>query len=238
MKSRLNKESWVLTKPIAHRGLHGEGAAENSKTAYARAIEKGYPIEMDVQLTSDKVVVCFHDDNLKRVTGMEGDIRDKTYDQIKDLKLLDTSDTIMRFDEFLNFVDGRVPLLIEIKQQKSGKCGIEKQVVEMLDGYKGEYVVQSFDPTVMIRIKKLRPQIIRGQLGNCDKIGLPWYKYLVVKYLPLNFLVKPDFINYVISDLPFKTKLPVIRWTIDTPEKLEKIRFLKQNMVFEKIDIN
>ena len=69
MKSRISKDSWILNRPIAHRGLHGDGVPENSKAAYLAAIASGYPIEMNVQLTADEQLVCFHDDNLKRMTG-------------------------------------------------------------------------------------------------------------------------------------------------------------------------
>jgi glycerophosphoryl diester phosphodiesterase len=110
----------VLTSPVAHRGLHGEGVGENTFTAYQRAIDNGYPIEMDVQLTSDGVPVCFHDDNLVRVTGENALIWDKTYEQIKHLKISGTNDGIPLFSEFLSFVNGKVPLMIEIKKQKNG----------------------------------------------------------------------------------------------------------------------
>ena len=119
MKSRLKKDSWVLTKPVAHRGLHDQTAGENTFSAYKRAIDAGYPIEMDVQLTKDGVPVCFHDDSLKRVTGVDSLIWDKTYDEIKHLKINGGSDGIPTFEQFLKFVNGSVPLLIEIKKQRT-----------------------------------------------------------------------------------------------------------------------
>ena len=87
MKSRVKPDSWIINLPIAHRGLHGNGAGENTRTAYARAIEAGYPIEMDVQLTKDGVPVCFHDDNAKRVTGVDKLIWDMTIEEVKKLKV-------------------------------------------------------------------------------------------------------------------------------------------------------
>lgn len=236
MKSRVQKDSWIIKKPIAHRGLHNAQAGENSLSAYKNAIENGYPIEMDVQLTKDKVAVCFHDDNLVRVTGFDSLIWDKTYDEIRDLKICGTDDTIMKFDEFLKFVDGRVPLLIEIKQQRDGKdSGIEKIVCEALDNYKGEFAIQSFDPFIMMRVRKLRPEFLRGQLGGARKGALPYVKYVVVRKLLLNCLSKPDFINYVIEEFPLKTKLPVMRWTINSKEREQTARAAGHNLVFENI---
>lgn len=236
MKSRLKENSWVLNTPVAHRGLHGEGAGENTMTAYSRAIEGGFPIEMDVQLTKDGVPVCFHDDNLVRVTGEDSLIWDKTYEQIKHLKICGGDDGIPTFEEFLSFVDGKVPLLIEIKKQKSGDSGIEQKVIDLLKNYKGEYVIQSFDPRIMARIKKLAPQVIRGQLGGGVKRGqVSFVQYLVVKNLLLNFLSKPDFINYDLNSAPLKRKCPVIYYTVRTEEELKKLQAIGANFVFERV---
>ena len=237
MKSRVPADSWIINLPIAHRGLHGNGAGENTRTAYARAIEKGYPIEMDVQLTKDGELVCFHDDNVKRVTGVDKLIWDMTLEEVRALKVCGTQDGVMTFKEFLDFVDGRTPLLIEIKQQRDGKkSGIEKKVVELLDNYNGEFAVQSFDPFIMQRVRKLRPEFLRGQLGGAKPGMLAYPKYVVVRKLLLNFLSKPDFINYVIEEFPIKTKLPVMRWTINTEERKRTAYGMGHNIVFENID--
>lgn len=236
MKSRVNKKHWLITKPIAHRGLHCKGVGENTVSAYARAIENGYPIEMDVQLTADGVLVCFHDDNLKRVTDVDALIWDKTYDEIKDLKVSKTADTIPTFKEFLKFVNGRVPVLIEIKKQRTGKEGIEEKVLDLLKDYNGEYAIQSFDPRIVARIKKLAPDVIRGQLGGLvGDVGISFAQRLVVKYLLLNFLSKPDFINYELSSAPIKQKRPVIYWTVRTEEQKNALDKFGLNYVFENV---
>lgn len=237
MKSRVGGDSWIIRRPIAHRGLHGDGVGENTRSAYLAAIEKGYPIETDVQLTSDGVPVCFHDDSALRVAGKDADIRDMTLDEVRKLKICGTDDGVMTFKEFLELVDGKTPVLVEIKQQKTGaKSGIERKVVEILDGYKGEFAVQSFDPFVMRRVRKLRPDFLRGQLGGTTRGNLPFLKYFVIRRLALNFLSKPDFINYYIGEFPIKTKLPVMRWTIDSEEKKNTAYAAGHNVVFEKIE--
>ena len=160
-----------------------------------------------------------------------------TIEEVKKLKVCGTNDGVMTFEEFLNFVDGRTPILVEIKQQRDGKhSGIEKKTAELLDNYKGEFAVQSFDPFIMQRVRKLRPQFLRGQLGGARPKSLSYPKYLVVRKLLLNCLSKPDFINYVIEEFPIKTKLPVMRWTINTVERKKTAYSMGHNIVFENID--
>ena len=115
--------------------------------AYQDSIDNGYAIELDVQMSSDGVLVCYHDDNLKRVCGIDKDIRDITYEEIKTLRPNGKEYPISTFKEVLDFVDGKVPLCIELKTQK--QAGLEEKVVELLREYKGEYVVQSFNPIMV-----------------------------------------------------------------------------------------
>lgn len=231
MKSRLDSNSWVLTKPIAHRGLWCDGVPENSLSAYKRAIEYNYPIEMDIQMSKDGVLFCFHDDNAKRMTGVDKDIREMTSQEILSLNL--GNEKIPTFEEFLNLVDGKVPLLIEIKQQLYK--GVEEKTVQFLKSYKGEFAVQSFDPRIMLKVKKLAPQFIRGQLGaNNDLKGLKWY---VARNLSLNFLVKPDFVHYCVNALPLKPRisngLPIMCWTVRNEDDLSIAKKYAKNYVFE-----
>ena len=105
-KCRIEKDHWLLKTPVAHRGLHSpeSGVPENSMKAYAAAIENGYPIEMDIQLTKDNVLVCFHDDTLSRMTGVDAFVRDKTFEEVRAMRLAGTDEIIPTFDEFLAFV--------------------------------------------------------------------------------------------------------------------------------------
>lgn len=236
MKKRLQKDSWLFTRPVAHRGLWNETLGENSMGAYKNAIDNGYPIEMDVQLTKDGVLCCFHDDNLIRVTGKDALINHLTYDEIKDLKISNSQETIPTFKEFLRLVDGKVPLVIEIKQQRVKNFNIAQMVVEELKDYKGEFVVQSFDPFIMRKVKKANPNIIRGQLGGLTERGdMGLVKYLVVKHLLLNFLSKPDFVNYMLDAMPVKTSRPIITWTIRSKEAEKRAKELGVNYIFEDI---
>lgn len=241
MKSRIQKGFWLLEKPCAHRGYfdNNNGIPENSSAAYERAIEKNYPIEMDIQLSKDGKLVCFHDDNLKRMTGVDSLIWDKTLDEIKSLHLLNTDEVIMTFEEFLSLVDGKVPLLIEIKHQR--EKGIEEKVINALKGYTGKYVIQSFDPFVMIKIKKLAPDVIRGQLACANPGQNSKFKNSILRKCSLNFLVKPDFINYCLNDLPTSysvgKNIPLLCWTIRNEQDKQKAEKYAVSYVFENLDL-
>ena len=130
-------DSWLVNKYIAHRGLHNEEFAENSLSAFKNAVEKDYAIELDVQMIGDGTVVVFHDETLKRVTGADGYVRNiASKDNLKKYKLNGTKDCIPTFAQVLRLVDGKVPLLIEIKN--TGKVGVlEEAVLNMLKKYKG-----------------------------------------------------------------------------------------------------
>ena len=237
MKTRLQKDSWLLTMPIAHRGYHNKEVAENSLDSAARAIERGYAIELDVQMSADDKLYVFHDDNVGRMTGKNADIRLIDGLMIESLKLFD-GQKIPSFSEFLEFVGGKVPLLVEIKQQK--RKGIERRVLDALKGYGGEYVIQSFDPFIMLEIKKLAPDIIRGQLGTAKSEGGALKKHVVAN-LSFNFLTKPDFINYDISCFPIKPSvsngLPVLGWTVRNESDLEIAKKYCDNFVFENLSL-
>ena len=232
MKSRLTADSWILNRPIAHRGLWTEELAENSMSAYKAAIEHNYPIEMDVQMSKDGVLYCFHDDNMKRMTGADIDIRETNSTEIEKLKI--GGEHIPTFDEFLRLVKGQVPILIEIKKQKYK--GVEQKVLDALKGYTGEIAIQSFDPTVMLKIKKLDKTILRGQLG-VKMTTMSRFNNFVVTNLALNFLVRPDFVHYYHECLPLKRRisngLPVICYTIQNKEQENRARKYVKNFVFD-----
>lgn len=237
MKSRLSKDFWLFNRPTAHRGLWDEKLPENSLDAFEQACIYNYPIEMDVQMSSDGYLMVFHDDNLKRMTGLDADIRDTDYITLKSLRLKNTDCQIPDFDEFLRFINGRVPLVIEVKQQKYS--GIEQKIVAKLKNYCGDFVVQSFDPFLMTKIKELEPSIIRGILGSDKKNNRGWKTDFALKWLPLNRKVKPDFINYNVEGLPIcrlkSNGLPIICWTVRDSVAKEKAEKYALGYVFENI---
>lgn len=233
---RISSKHWLTRNPIAHRGLWGDSVKENSILAYELAARAGYPIETDVWQTADGELVCFHDDTLKRMTGADGYVYDKTFAQLRELHLADSLEKIPSLKEVLSVVDGRVPLLIEIKNQPSKK--IVEALVKTLKDYTGEFAVQSFNPLYLLKLKKLAPQILRGVLSAKNVDDKSAFKRFIVKSMPFNFLIKPDFISYDYRDLPLKKSkrkgLPLLGWTVTSQKVHDEIKQSVDNIIFEK----
>ncbi|MEG1582016.1 MAG: glycerophosphodiester phosphodiesterase family protein [Clostridia bacterium] len=235
-------ESWIVRTPIAHRGLHREGVPENSLLAFEEAIQKGYAIELDVRQTKDGVLVVFHDDTLGRMTGKDGYISNSNYTDIKDIVLLKSNEKIPTFTETLKMIDGRTPLLIEIKNMN--KVGtMEKDMLKELIKYKGEYAVQSFNPYSLEWFKNNAPYIKRGQLSSFfrgEVMGC-LKKYALKRMLLNKKVSEPHFITYNINNLPNKyvkkyASLPLLAYTIRDEEQKVKAKKIADNLIFEKID--
>ncbi|HEY8443475.1 MAG TPA: glycerophosphodiester phosphodiesterase [Clostridia bacterium] len=230
--------SWLFSKPIAHRGLHNAEAPENTLAAFKRAKDAGYPIELDLRIIDDGTIVVFHDEKLSRLTGSDGYVTNLVKEKLKDYKILKTEEHIPTFEEALELVNGQVPLLIEIKNEH--KVGaLEKRVFEILKSYEGEYAVQSFNPYSIEFFKMHAPHIMRGQLSSFfvgDK-SISAFKKFVLKRMLLNRISKPDFIAYDKEYLPniyvTKTKLPVLAWTVRSQQEYEDVKMYCDNIIFE-----
>lgn len=234
--------SWLVDQPIAHRGLHDKTSPENSISAFEKAIEAGYPIELDVQMISDGTVVVFHDSSLSRLTDNDGYLKFLTKTDLEYLSLKDSDEKIPTFQQVLEVVDGKVPLLIEIKNE--GKVGeLEKNVLELLQNYKGEYAIQSFNPFVLEYFYKHAPEIPRGQLaGYLKDTKLTFFKKFALKRMLLNKKIShPDFISYEAKHLPnrfirkFKN-LPLLAWTVQSQSEYLRVVKHCDNVIFENFE--
>ncbi len=208
--SKKDKKPFMY-KNFAHRGLHKKDKTipENSLAAFERASSYGYGMELDVQLSKDGQVVVFHDDTLDRVCGVESRVDEKTYDELRQLSLCGTTQTIPLFSEVLKTVRGRGPLIVELKNGKRNEELCEKTYA-LLKKYSGEYCIESFNPFIVRWFKKNAPEVIRGQLANPPKdyngeVG-PLTAVILGNCL-LNFLARPQFIAYKITPKPFAVKL-------------------------------
>ncbi len=187
-------------KPIAHRGLHNKkaGIPENSITAFRHAIDKGYGIELNTRLTSDGKLVVFHDDNLKRMCGIDKKVEDCTFEEIRTYNLLNTTETIPSLASVLNIIHGAVPVIVDIKPIDRWKK-IAIRTASILDKYEGEYCIESSHPYILAWFKNNRPDILRGQL-SCDmfrshiKMGI--IRKFLLSSLLMNHYSRPDFISY------------------------------------------
>ena len=182
---------------FAHRGLHNAERAENSMSAFGAAVDAGFGIELDIRLSSDGELVVYHDDDLKRVARREGLVKDFTADELAQMKLLDTDDGIPRFSDVLALVDGRVPLLVEIKEN-AGDSTVSAAAAKMLAEYKGDYIVESFNPLSLGNIKKKLPGATRGILSHKYYKYEPFKKplYFLLQLLLLNRICSPAFVAY------------------------------------------
>ena len=133
---------------FAHRGLWDAQSPENSLAAFKKAVDAGYGIEFDIHKTRDGHVVVFHDDTLVRMCGVEGKIEDKTLAELRELRLKGTDQQIPTLQEMLALVDGRVPLLVELKGAAldTSLCPVAN---EILSQYKGDYMIESFNPLLV-----------------------------------------------------------------------------------------
>ena len=197
----------LLGTYYAHRGLHDNSsdAPENSMAAFKKAVDAGYGIELDVQMTADHVPVVFHDFTLARVarnedgTVPEGKISDHTYTELKRMHLLQSDERIPRFEEVLRLIDGKVPLLIEYKVELFD-LSVCTASDALLRSYNGPYCIESFNPLVLFWYRRHRPEVARGQLSDAfrkdkpDEFKSPVYGLFT--YLVFNFLTGPHFIAY------------------------------------------
>lgn len=233
------KESWLVQKPIAHRGLFDEENPENSLPAFAQAIDKGFPIELDVRLIDDGTVVVFHDETLGRMTDHDGYVSTLKAEDLKELRLKNSDACIPTLEQVLSLVNGKVPLLIEIKG--TGKIGaLESKTTSLLKAYSGEFAVQSFDPYSLEYFKLHEPDIMRGQLSADfgKKSGISFFKRKALAHLKVTDISAPHFISYRFSDLPNKyvTKkgLFTLAWTIRSNADYEQVKEHCDNIIFER----
>lgn len=233
-------DSWLFKTPIAHRGLHDAQFPENSLGAFENAVKNGFPIELDVHIINDGTVVVFHDSKLSRVTGLDGYVGTLDKQQLKEVHLCKTEYTIPSFEEVLQLVNGKTPILIEIKNE--GKIGsLEKKTLEILKSYNGDYAVQSFNPYSLEYFKQTAPEIMRGQLSTFfkkDELN-GFFKRYVLTRMKLNKSVSfPDFVSYNVEYLPnkyvTKSALPTLAWTIQNQCQADKAEPFCDNIIFEK----
>ena len=239
---------WLVRQPIAHRGLHDRaaGVVENSRTAACAAISRNYAIECDVQLSADAEAVVFHDFTLDRLTRESGPVADLRADRLERVALLGSADRIPTFTSFLATVDGRVPLVCEIKSRFDGDLRLADRVADLAAGYPGPLAIKSFDPQVIIHLRSRlwsRPLGIVAEAGYDD----PEWEELTPRLKRdlsqvLHFAeTRPDFLSYRVGDLPHAIPylcrtaigLPVMTWTIRTPEQRQRAATWADQMVFE-----
>ncbi|MFM7471399.1 MAG: glycerophosphodiester phosphodiesterase family protein [Nodosilinea sp.] len=233
---------WITTQPIAHRGLHrGQAIPENSLLAFEAAIIAGHPVELDLQLLADGELAVFHDKTLNRLTGQPGSIGQQTLASLKRYRLYHSDQTIPCLAEVLALINGRVPVLLEIKSQ--GRVGpLETALLKTLRTYRGEFAVQSFNPLSLQWFHRHAPEIRRGQLSSgFRRTSIPWYLGTVHNPLLLNWVSQPHFIAYDLKALPNACTtmlrevchLPLITWTVRDRKDQARAQCYADNYIFD-----
>ena len=228
--------TWLTQRPIAHRGLHDRQRArpENSLAAFNAAAEARYGIECDVHISADGIPVVFHDDDLRRLTGVVGPVRERTAAELGDLRILNTAEWIPTLDELLQLVAGRVPILIELKSIPRRDEGLAFAVVDSLSRYDGAAAVMSFEPALIAEVKAADPNLPRGltALGRWRTAR---------QYMSIARDLEVDFISYAINDLPtpmpilcrYLFGMPLICWTVRNPAQAKKAARWTDQITFE-----
>ncbi|MEG0222104.1 MAG: glycerophosphodiester phosphodiesterase family protein [Clostridia bacterium] len=226
-------------KLITHRGLHEDGAPENSLLAFSKSAQSNYAIELDVHATKDGHVVVFHDYNLKRMTGVDKIVEESTLEEIKELYLDNTAEKIPTLMETLACINGKVPLLIEMKNERFPGL-LEKKLLEILKDYDGKYMVQSFNMLSVRWFKKNAPNILRGKLATKTKRNLAYKIDNIIAYI----IAKPDFVSYRFEDISERLikicktfKLDLICWTVRSKEDYIKASKFCSGIIFENFKI-
>ena len=226
----------LYAPPIAHRGLWAPGeVAENSLTAFERACQAGYGMELDVRLSSDGEAMVFHDDSLERMTGAAGAVETETARTLAGLPLLGGPDRIPSLAETLQLVAGRAMLLIELKPGPQGALALAARTARLLDHYRGPAAVISFDAESLAWLASRRPNLARG----LDAMGVeaPQGEAAFAR----NFeLARPHFLVLELASAlaPAATRLraegrPVIAWTVRSPDDAARIADHCENFIFE-----
>ena len=239
----------LLAARYAHRGLHNikAGVPENSMKAFALAVEQGYGIELDVHLSKDGRLVVEHDDTLTRTTGDPRKIEDCNWEEIQALTLENTTQTLPLLTDVLDLVDGRVPLLVEMKAVGGNMQALAREVARVMGDYKGPYCVESFEPRALYWLGKADPTVFRGQLaGHVRKDGAkvsPLIDFLL-RNLLVNVISRPDFVAYDYRDrhnLSFRLcrslfRPPLFFWTVRSVEGANISAAAKATPIFEGLD--
>lgn len=235
----MSQVAWIKDVPVAHRGYHDMNKTvwENTLSAFTRAIDAGFAIECDIQLSSDSVPMVFHDHDLQRLCGITGEVRERTAGELRMLAIGGTADKIPTLRQMLDLVKGQVPLVIELKGIDAEQDdGFAEAVLEVLEGYEGKVALMSFDYHLLRALK----------VADC-----PWPVGLTAEGVkPENLAAHReamdlglDFTSYCVAHLPndFVTDLrekgtPVITWTVrDEIMRAQTYKYADQ-MTFEGFD--
>jgi glycerophosphoryl diester phosphodiesterase len=237
---------WLTERPIAHRGLHGNGLIENTLGAAAAAVEANYGIEVDLQLSADGEVVVFHDTTLERLTNGTGPVAALPSAELRKLSFPGSAERIPTLQELLDTVGGRTPLVLELKSGWNGDLTLAERVSTKLLGYGGPVAAMSFDPDLVAALQTRAPGLPRGIVAERYYDHPDWGKMPQLQKFTLGNLLhfnrtKPHFIAYYVRDLPalapllgrYAFGMKLLTWTVRTDAQRRRARWWADQMIFE-----
>jgi glycerophosphoryl diester phosphodiesterase len=239
---------WLTARPVAHRGLHdlARGIIENMPGAIKAAIDGNFNIEVDLQLAADGEAMVHHDDVLGRLTEGSGPLLALTSDELKAVKFKGTSERMMSLGDLCALVEGRVPLVIEVKSHFDGDRKLVTRMAEVLASYRGRAVGMSFDPDQVLALREKMPELPRGIIAQRNYDDDYWKKLTPEQrqsmlYLRHAFRTRPHFVAFWVDQLPAPAPffarnafgLPLLAWTVRTPEQRERAARYADQMIFE-----
>jgi len=247
---RMTAPDWTNLKPVAHRGLHGSanGIVENTSSAVTTAIDAGYNLEVDLQLSSDGRAMVFHDSTLDRLTRSTGRLVTQSAADLQKVAFRDTADPMMTLENLLELTDGRATLFLEIKSQWDNVGPLEQAVVKALDAYNGPVAVMSFDPASITAIQHLAPSLCRGAVAEAfiddeARSLLSPAKRFYLRHLLHIGRSKPHFLAYNVAHLHYPApqiatrlfKYPLLAWTVRTRNDLARAKRYGAIPIFEDL---
>ena len=237
--------AWLTSRPIAHRGLHdtAAGVPENSLAAFAGAVEAGYPIELDVQLSRDRAAIVFHDDTLERLTGVTGPVFQRSEAELVQISLLDSDQGIPSLQAVLDLVRGQVPVIIELKNLGLRVGRLESTVAAVLKNYNGDCAVSSFNIRTVAWCERHLPHLPRGQnimRFRGGSILLDGWQQVTLNAL-LTRRARPQFFGCHIGALPHpgadrlrRKSIPLIVFTVQNRDQQAFANAHADNIFFEE----
>jgi len=242
------RAEWIAARPVAHRGFHDaeRGIVENTASAFAAALDHGFAMECDVQITADGEAMVFHDDTLDRLMEGSGRLDGLTRAALQAVPMKLGRDRMITLGELCDLVAGRSPLIVEIKAAWSNDRRLETRVAQVLGAYKGPVAVMSFDPGSMTAMRALAPALPRGVTQESvyddpEWDGLSaWQKFSLARLLHLP-QSRPDFLAWYVRDLHYQVPrfarrvlgLPMLTWTARSAADQARAGLYADQMIFE-----
>lgn len=237
----MERSRWLVSRPIAHRGLYDEarGRPENSLPAFEYAAARGVPIELDVQLARDGLLVVVHDTNLARVAGFDAPVAEVDRADLRRLRIGSSGEPIPTLADALAAVAGRVPIVVDVRRWRAGRSAdLERAVAAEVNGYSGELALQSFDPLAVFRLRRLAPDRSVGQasglLRSAGRVA-----GAVGRSMVTNFVTRPDFVSYELAALPSRYPefwrrrgVPLLAFTVSSAAVETRAGELADNFFF------